>query len=482
MDISSSAGITAPVRRKEVNRRLLQLVERGWMPLFSKVLVANRGEIAVRIIRACRELGVQSVAIVSEADRDCLHAYLADETVCVGGPSAGDSYLNIQNIISAALMKGCDAIHPGFGFLSENAEFAEICDQCGLTFIGPGADSIRLLGDKARAKDTMKACGVPTIPGSDGELTDLDKARELASEIGYPVLIKAAAGGGGRGIRVVEKEEDLEDAFTAATAEAVACFGYGGVYLEKLLRGIRHIEFQIFADRFGHVVYLGERDCSLQRRRQKVLEEAPSPVMTAELRARMGEAAVKAAKAVGYHNTGTVEFLLDPDGNFYFMEMNTRIQVEHPVTEMVTSLDLVKEQIQVASGQALSFTQEDVIIRGHSIECRINAENPEQNFRPDSGTVDVLFIPGGNGVRFDSQLYQGYDLPCYYDSMIGKLIVWGRDRTEAIARMKSALSELIVNGIDTNVSFQKSIINSEFFGQGRYDTGTIERMLKGEEK
>lgn len=450
--------------------------------MFNKVLIANRGEIAVRIIRACRELGISTLAIVSEADRDSLHAYIADDVVCVGTAPSSDSYLNIQNILSAAAVKGADAIHPGFGFLSENAEFAEMCSECNITFIGPTPENIRLLGDKAIAKQTMKKANVPTIPGSDGEVTEFDEVLSIAESIGFPLLIKAAAGGGGRGIRIVHKKDELLPAYEAAKAEALACFGYGGVYIEKYLTNTRHVEFQIFADNFGNVVHLGERDCSLQRRNQKILEETPCPVLDDELRKEMGNAAIRAAKAIGYKNTGTVEFLLDGDLNYYFMEMNTRIQVEHPITEMVTGIDLVKEQIMVAAGEHLSFSQEDIMLRGHSIECRINAENPSKNFMPSGGTINVLHIPGGNGIRFDSHLYQGYKTPTNYDSMLGKIIVWARNREQAIAKMNSALSEAVIEGIDTNISFHAEILNTQMFKSGNYSTKSIEEMLKEEKR
>ena len=446
--------------------------------MFKKILIANRGEIAVRIIRACKEMNISTVAIVSEPDRDSLHAYLADEVVCVGDNRPADSYLNIQNIMAAAYNKGVDAIHPGFGFLSENAEFAEICQRSGIKFIGPDAKSIRLLGDKSEAKRTMKENGVPTIPGSDGEVESFEKATELAEKIGFPLLIKASAGGGGRGMRVAESMNDLERAYKEASDEAKAYFGNGGVYMEKLLTSTKHIEFQIIADEMGNVVHLFERDCSMQRRKQKVIEETPCVVLSDKTRNKMGEAAVRAAKSCGYSNVGTVEFLLDGSENFYFMEMNTRVQVEHPITEMVTGIDIVKKQIEIAAGQPLKMNQNDVTMRGHSIECRINAEDPEKGFRPTFGRVHQLFIPGGNGVRFDTQLYQDYELPVYYDSMIGKLIVLAQTRDDAIAKMKAALSEMIIDGIKTNVLFQYDLINSEEFKSGRYTTDTIEKLMQ----
>ena len=430
--------------------------------MFKKILIANRGEIAVRIIRACKEMDISTVAIVSEADRDSLHAYLADEVVCVGDNRPADSYLNIQNIMAAAYNKGVDAIHPGFGFLSENAEFAEICQRSGIKFIGPEAKSIRLLGDKSEAKRTMKENGVPTIPGSDGEVESLEAAKALAQEIGFPLLIKASAGGGGRGMRVAESINDLERAYKEASDEAKAYFGNGGVYMEKLLTSTKHIEFQILADEMGNVIHLFERDCSMQRRKQKVIEETPCVVLSEETR---------------HSNAGTVEFLLDHNNNFYFMEMNTRVQVEHPITEMVTGIDIVKKQIEIAAGQPLGINQSDVQMRGHSIECRINAEDPDKGFRPTFGRVHQLFIPGGNGVRFDTQLYQDYELPVYYDSMVGKLIVLAPTRNDAIAKMKAALSEMIIDGIKTNVLFQYDLINSSEFKSGRYTTDTIEQLM-----
>ncbi len=446
--------------------------------MFKKVLIANRGEIAVRIIRACKEMDISTVAVVSEADRDSLHAYLADEVVCVGDSRAADSYLNIQNIMAAAYNKGVDAIHPGFGFLSENAEFAEICERSNIKFIGPDPRSIKLLGDKSEAKRTMTENGVPTIPGSDGEVNSAEEAEKIAGQTGFPLLIKASAGGGGKGIRLVERMEDLRQAYTEASEEAKAYFGNGGVYIEKMLTNTRHVEVQILADEMGNTVHLYERDCSMQRRKQKVIEETPCVSLSVDTRRKMGEAAVRAAKACGYKNAGTVEFLLTSDGNFYFMEMNTRVQVEHPITEAVCGIDIVKKQIEIAAGLPLGFTQEDVQMRGHAIECRINAEDPDKNFRPSFGKVHQLFIPGGNGVRFDTQLYQGYELPVCYDSMVGKLIVWAPTRKEAIAKMKAALSEMIIDGVQTNIRFQYDLVNSSEFKSGDYTTDTIERLMQ----
>lgn len=445
--------------------------------MFKKVLIANRGEIAVRIIRACRELGIHTVTVYSTADKHALHAQIADESVCIGPPATKDSYLNSAALIEACKMTGADAIHPGFGFLSENADFAELCRQNNITFIGPSPKSIRMLGDKASAKETMKAAGVPVIPGSDGAVPDMETASLLCKEIGCPLMVKAAAGGGGRGIRLVERPEDLEAAVTAARQEALNYFGDDSIYMEKFIVNPKHIEVQILADKFGSTVYLGERDCSMQRRNQKVLEETPSPIMTPDLRERMGRAAVAAAKACGYCNAGTIEFLVDANKNFYFMEMNTRIQVEHPITESVTGIDLVKQQIKIADGEALPFTQDDITLRGHSIECRINAENPEFNFRPSPGKITALHIPGGPGIRVDSSVYQGYTIPPYYDSMIAKLIVQAPTRAEAIAKMKWALAEFIVEGVDTNIDFQLSLIRDSVFEEGSYDIGYLGRKL-----
>ncbi len=446
--------------------------------MIKKILIANRGEIAVRIIRACRELGIHCVAVYSTADRSALHAQIADEAVCIGPASVSESYLNMNAIISACMITGCDAVHPGFGFLSENAEFAALCRENNIKFIGPSPESIAMLGDKARAKETMKNSGVPVIPGSDGAVKTLDEAKKAAAEIGYPVLVKASAGGGGRGIRMVVSESELEKELTIAQQEAKNFFGDDAVYIEKFISRPRHIEVQIMADEFGNTVYLGERDCSMQRRNQKVLEETPSPVMTEELRRKMGEAAVKAAKACNYFNAGTIEFLVDENKNFYFMEMNTRIQVEHPITEFVTGIDLVKTQIKVASGEKLDFSQNDIKISGHSIECRINAENPHLNFRPSPGTIDALHIPGGPGIRVDSAVYQGYTIPPYYDSMIAKLIVYAPTRAEAIMKMKWALAEFIVDGVDTNIDFQLELIKNSDFEKGDYDNGFLNELIK----
>ena len=427
--------------------------------MFKKILIANRGEIAVRIIRACRELGIRTVAVYSTADKSSLHAQIADEAVCIGPADSSKSYLNVEAIMAACEITGADAVHPGFGFLSENSRFAQICEKCGITFIGPSPSSIDMLGDKATAKKTMENAGIPVIPGSKGAIESIESAKELASKIGYPVLIKAAAGGGGRGIRIVNSEDELEAQITAAKQEALSFFSDDAVYLEKFIERPRHVEIQIAADKHGNVVYLGERDCSLQRRHQKVLEESPSPVMTEELRAKMGQAAVHAAKVSDYYNVGTIEFLVDKNNDFYFMEMNTRIQVEHPVTEWITGVDLIKEQIKIASKEKLSFTQEDVRMEGHSIECRINAENPEKNFRPSPGKIENLYLPGGKGIRMDTAIYSGYEIPPYYDSMIAKLIVHGTTREEALRKMRSALGEVIIEGIDTNVDYLYEMIS-----------------------
>ena len=445
--------------------------------MFDKVFIANRGELAVRLIRASRELGIPTVAVYSTADRGALHVKLADEAVCIGPAATKDSYLNIPAILSACDLTGADAVHPGFGFLSENANFAKTCTRCGVKFIGPSYEAIEMMGDKAQAKETMKAAGVPVIPGSDGEISDVEEAKRLAREIGYPVLVKASAGGGGRGIRRVDSEQELESQITAAKQEALNFFGNAGVYLEKFILNPRHVEVQVLADSFGNVIYLGERDCSVQRRNQKVLEEAPCAVMTPQLRAKMGEAAVKAAKACGYENAGTIEFLLDARGDFYFMEMNTRIQVEHPITELVTGVDLVQEQLLIAQGKKLSYTQDEIHLTGHAIECRINAENPALNFRPSPGKIKSLNLPGGPGVRIDSAVYQGYEITPYYDSMIAKLIVYAKDRKTAIKKMKWALAEFLVEGVDTNIDFQLSILRDPDFAAADFDNGFLERKM-----
>ncbi|MBP3380364.1 MAG: acetyl-CoA carboxylase biotin carboxylase subunit [Ruminococcus sp.] len=446
--------------------------------MFKKILIANRGEIAVRIIRACRELGVRSVAVYSTADRESLHAQIADEAVCIGPPATKDSYLNMNAVIQAAVNCGAEAIHPGFGFLSENAEFARLCEKSGIVFIGPSYTSIEMLGDKAAAKETMAAAGVPVIPGSKGAVRSIDEAKKIAEECGYPVLVKASAGGGGRGIRRVDKAEELEAQITAAQQEAKNFFGDDTVYIEKFLVNPHHVEIQIMADKKGNVIYLGERDCSMQRRNQKILEECPSPIVSPELRKRMGKAAVTAARECGYYNAGTIEFLVDENRDFYFMEMNTRIQVEHPITEEVTGFDLVKAQIEVACGLPLRVKQSDVKLTGHAIECRINAENPAQNFRPSPGTIRALYVPGGPGIRIDGAVYQGYTITPYYDSMISKLIAHGADRDEAIRKMRWALSEFIVDGVDTNIDFQLEIIKQPEFLSGNYDNGFLTRYME----
>ncbi|MFT9487623.1 MAG: acetyl-CoA carboxylase biotin carboxylase subunit [Tepidibacillus sp.] len=442
--------------------------------MFHKVLIANRGEIAVRIIRACREMGIFTVAVYSEADRDSLHVKMADEAYCIGPTASRDSYLNFANIISVAKLTEADAIHPGYGFLAENADFAEVCSSFQIEFIGPTPDAIQKMGEKAVAKDTMKKAGVPVVPGSDGLIEDVEEAIQLAKEIGYPVIIKATAGGGGKGMRVAYNDEELRKSIRMAQQEAKSAFGNSGVYLEKYLEEPRHIEIQIIGDKYGNVVHLGERDCSIQRRHQKLIEEAPSPALTKELREKMGEAAVRAAKAVNYHGAGTIEFLLDKD-QFYFMEMNTRIQVEHPVTELVTGVDLIKEQIRVAAGEPLSFNQEDIQFNGWAIECRINAEDPFKNFMPSPGKIDFYLPPGGLGVRLDSAAYPGYTISPFYDSMIAKLIVWGRDRDEAISRMKRALDEFTVEGVKTTIPFHLKLLNHELFIKGDFDTKFLEK-------
>ncbi|MBY9081497.1 acetyl-CoA carboxylase biotin carboxylase subunit [Paenibacillus sp. HN-1] len=439
-----------------------------------KVLIANRGEIAVRIIRACRELGISTVAVYSEPDRDSLHVRLADEAYCIGPTASKDSYLNFTNIMSVATLTECDAIHPGYGFLAENADFAEICGSCNIIFIGPSPEAITRMGDKAVAKDTMKKAGVPVIPGSDGLVEDVDDAVLLGREIGYPIIVKATAGGGGKGIRIAEDEESLVKQIIAAQQEAQKAFGNAGVYLEKYLTGMKHVEIQIIADNHGNVVHLGERDCSVQRRRQKLVEEAPCPVLTPDIRQAMGEAAVRAAQAVGYSGAGTLEFLLGSDGQFYFMEMNTRIQVEHPVTEMVTGVDLIKEMISVAEGNPLSFTQDDITISGWAIECRINAEDPAKNFMPSPGKIGFYLPPGGLGVRVDSAAYPGCTISPFYDSMIAKLIVWAPTRQEAVQKMKRALAEFAVEGIHTTIPFHQRLLEHPVFLDGNFDIKFLE--------
>lgn len=444
--------------------------------MIKKILIANRGEIAVRIIRACREMGIETVAVYSEADREALHTKLADEAVCIGPAASSESYLSMDRIISATIVTGADAIHPGFGFLSENSKFAELCEQCNITFIGPDSNVIARLGNKQEARNTMVAAGVPVIPGTTEPIYDVKTGKEAAEKIGYPVIVKAALGGGGKGMRVANTPEEFETAFQTAQKETQMAFGDHTMYIEHFVQHPRHIEFQILADSYGNVIHLGERDCSIQRSHQKMIEESPSAALDDGLREKMGEAAVKAAKAAGYVNAGTIEFLLEKNNNFYFMEMNTRIQVEHPVTEWVTGIDLVKEQIRIASGKKLSYRQEDVHLTGHSIECRINAENPKKGFRPSPGTVKDMYLPGGKGIRIDSAIYSGYTIPPYYDSMVAKLIVWAKNRKEAIAKMRSALGEIIIEGIDTNVDYQYEILNHPDYLSGDIDIEFIENL------
>ncbi len=445
--------------------------------MFDKILIANRGEIAVRIIRACREMGIKTVAVYSEADRESLHTLLADEAICIGPAPSTQSYLNMERILTATVAMKADAIHPGFGFLSENARFAELCQKCNITFIGPDAGIINKMGNKSEARKTMMEAGVPVVPGSKEAVHHVEEARQMAERIGFPVMIKASSGGGGKGMRVSWGMEDFEANFKNAQMESVKGFSDDTMYIEKYIDKPRHIEFQILADQMGHVIHLGERDCSIQRRHQKVLEESPSAAISEELRHQMGEVAVRAAKAVGYVNAGTIEFLLDKDKNFYFMEMNTRIQVEHPVTEMVTGLDLIKEQIRIAAGEPLSVSQSDITISGHAIECRINAENPSKNFMPCPGLIKNVHVPGGNGVRIDTHIYNDYKVPANYDSMLMKMIVHGKDRTEAIAKMRSALGELIIEGIETNIDFQFDILSHDAYRDGDVDTDFIPKFF-----
>ena len=446
--------------------------------MIKKVLVANRGEIAVRIIRACREMGIETVAVYSQADEEALHTQLADEAICIGPAPSSESYLNMEQIISATIVSGADAIHPGFGFLSENTKFAELCEKCNIIFIGPDSKVISRLGNKSEARNTMANAGVPIIPGSREAIYDAAKGKEVAREIGYPVIVKAALGGGGKGMRVAENEAGFDMAFRTAQKETKAAFGDDTMYIEHFVQHPKHIEFQIMADKYGNVVHLGERDCSVQRNHQKMIEESPCAVISDELRRRMGEAAVKAAKAAHYENAGTIEFLLEKSGKFYFMEMNTRIQVEHGVTEMVTGTDLIIEQIRVAMGEELSFKQEDIRIKGHAIECRINAEIPEKNFMPSPGVVQHMHLPAGNGVRVDTALYTGYKIPSEYDSMIAKVIVHAPDREAALQKMRSALDEMVVMGVETNLDFQYQIMKNQVFCDGKADTGFIENVLK----
>ena len=446
--------------------------------MIRKILIANRGEIAIRIIRACREMGIETVAVYSEADRQALHTQLADEAVCIGPAAAKDSYLNMEQIISATMVTGADAIHPGFGFLSENSRFAALCEACNITFIGPDSETIAKLGNKAMARTTMIQAGVPVIPGSEEALTDENRALTIAKEIGFPVIIKAVLGGGGKGMRVAYSEEEFVQEFLTAQKEASQAFGDNQMYIEHFVENPRHIEVQILADQHGNVIHLGERDCSIQRNHQKMIEESPSIAVSEELRDKMGKAAVQAAKAAGYTNAGTIEFLLEEDEKFYFMEMNTRIQVEHPVTEWVTGIDLVKEQMRIADGRKLSYTQDDVQIKGHAIECRINAEDPRHNFRPCPGTITDMYLPGGKGIRIDSAIYTGYTISPYYDSMIAKLIVYAKSRKEAIAKMHSALGEVIIEGITTNIDFLYDILEREDYQDGDITISYMDHVLE----
>ena len=445
--------------------------------MIQKILIANRGEIALRVIRACRELGIKTLAVYSEADVQSLHVQLADEAICIGGPKSSDSYLRADRIISAAEIADVDAIHPGYGFLSENAKFAEQCESCNIKFIGPKSKSIRIMGDKAVAKETVRKAGVQTVPGSDGPVESETEAVKVARKVGYPVIIKAVAGGGGRGMRIAHNDVSFAKEYHVARAEAEKAFGNGAVYIERYIQNPRHIEFQILADSHGHVLHLGERDCSVQRRHQKLIEESPSPFLTPKLRKEMGKAAVKAAEAAEYQNAGTIEFLVDPKGNYYFIEMNTRIQVEHPVTEEVTGIDLIKEQIKVANGEKLSFDQGDITFTKHAIECRINAEDPARNFAPSPGTISLYYAPGGLGVRVDSHAYSGYTIPPYYDSMIGKLICYGPTRKVALQRSYRALSEYLVRGIKTTIPLHKAIMSDPTFIEGKATTAYMEDFM-----
>ena len=446
--------------------------------MIKKVLVANRGEIAVRIIRACREMGIQTVAVYSQVDEEALHAQLADESICIGPAPSVESYLNMERILSATIVSGADAIHPGFGFLSENSKFVNLCERCHITFIGPPAKVIARMGNKSQARNTMVEAGVPVVPGTKAPVYDWETGKAAAAGIGYPVIIKAALGGGGKGMRIARDESDFENSFKTAQKEASMAFSDQTMYVEHYVEEPRHIEFQILADSQGNVVHLGERDCSIQRNHQKMIEESPSAALSDELRAAMGSAAVKAAKAAGYENAGTIEFLLDKNDHFYFMEMNTRIQVEHPVTEWVTGLDLIKEQIRIASGLPLSVTQKDIQLNGHAIECRINAEDPKHHFRPCPGKITNVHFPGGQGIRVDTAVYSGYTVPANYDSMIAKLIVHDTDRESAIAKLRSALGEVVVEGIHTNIDFQYEVINHPLYQSGEINTGFIESFME----
>ena len=443
--------------------------------MLKKVLIANRGEIAVRIIRACREMGIRTVAIYSEADKDALHVRLADQAICIGPAPSSKSYLNVKAILEAACLTGADSIHPGFGFLSENANFAKICEEMGIKFIGPNYKLIELLGNKSKAKETMKKAGVPVVPGSEGLIKSKKEAVEIAEKIKYPVILKASAGGGGKGIRIAHNKEELEKAYSLVKQEAKISFNDDSIYIEKFVENPRHVEIQVLADEHGNGIHLGERDCSVQRRNQKIIEETPASIINDETRKKMGEVAVKAVKEIGYTNAGTIEFLVDKNKEFYFMEMNTRVQVEHPVTEMVTGIDIIKEQIKIASGEKLEIKQKDVKVNGHSMEARINAENPDKNFMPCPGTIIGLHIPGGNGIRVDTAIYSGYTIPPTYDSMIAKVIVHGKTRAESIAKLKSAIAELVVDGITTNADFILKILDNENFKKNNYDTSFIEK-------
>ena len=448
--------------------------------MFKKVLIANRGEIALRIIRACRDLGIKTVAVYSEADRDSLHRRFADEDVCIGPAHSTESYLDPKRIISAAEVTNAEAIHPGYGFLAENADFSDISSSCEIKFVGPPADVIRRMGDKAAAKKLMKEAGVPVVPGSDGSVDSIEDAYKIADEIGYPVIVKASAGGGGRGMRVATSRDEMQSAYSTARMEAEAAFKNPEVYIERYVTNPRHVEVQILADEHGNVIHLGERDCTVQRRHQKLIEEAPSPALTPELRQKMGELAVRGAARAGYQNAGTIEYLLEPDGSFYFMEMNTRVQVEHPVTEEVSDIDLIREQLRIASGLPLDMNQSDIVIRGHSMECRINAENPDANFRPSPGQITSFHVPGGLGVRVDTHAYAKYVIPAFYDSMIAKLITHGKTRADAIMKMQRALEEFVIEGVDTTIGFHKKVFSDPVFQSADYDTSFVEKFIAGE--